>query len=71
MARLSEWRIAVGLMVHFAVLVHYAHFARAQPGSLLRTTQFLGDVMCLAHDTISWLKLGHRGLASSSLVIYL
>jgi hypothetical protein len=50
MARLSEWRIAVGLMVHFAVLVHYAHFARAQPGSLLRTTQFLGDVMCLAHD---------------------
>ncbi|KAH8968437.1 hypothetical protein BDL97_03G127900 [Sphagnum fallax] len=32
MARLSEWRIAVGLMVHFAVLVHYAHFAQAQPG---------------------------------------
>jgi hypothetical protein len=32
MARLSEWQIAVGLMVHFAVLVHYAHFARAQPG---------------------------------------
>ncbi|CAK9873788.1 unnamed protein product [Sphagnum jensenii] len=32
MARLLEWRIAVGLMVHFAVLVHYAHFARPQPG---------------------------------------
>jgi hypothetical protein len=71
MARLSEWRIAVGLMVHFAVLVHNAHFARAQPGSLLRTTQFLGGVMCLAHDTITWLKLGDRGLASSPLIIYL
>jgi hypothetical protein len=71
MARLSEWRVAVGLMVRFAVLVHYAHFARAQQGSLLRTTQFHGGVMCLAHDTISWLKLGHRGLASSSLIIYL